>query len=125
MSIGHSSLTRKRVSILNRHFSYVCDPTNHFGADDLIALRQRFAINAHVLKIPDDDKWEMKILEAFKAVLPSTTASQKTELYKFAKTMFEDNKADFLASNPDDCNLSVRRISIPAQTTSLPAKSLN
>ena len=49
--MSHSQeIVRKRVSILHRYLSYVCDPTDTRTAEDLISLRQRFARAASVLK---------------------------------------------------------------------------
>ncbi len=110
MSIGQSALTQKRVSILHRYFAYVCDPTHEFGADDLIALRHRFAVNAKVQKIPESHKWILKLTAAFENMTSLDTYSSRRRMRETINDLYNDNRAMFAQANPAEDRIKLYRI---------------
>ena len=100
-------IVRKRVGILHRYFSYVCDRTNPFTTDDLKALRQRFAVNAGVQKQPDEHKWLLKLTSIFENMGSVNGPDERTALYRAVNRTFSDNATAFKMVNPDECFLSL------------------
>lgn len=100
-------IVRKRVGILHRYFSYVCDRTNPFTTDDLKALRQRFAVNAGVQKQPDDHKWLLKLTSVFENMGSVNGPDERAALYKAVNRTFADNALAFKMVNPDESFLKL------------------
>lgn len=109
MSETLNVLTQKRVSILRRYFSYVCDATHPYQPQDLKALRHRFATNAGVQKISTDEKWLLKITAALENMAPIESSDDRVSLYYAAQKTFKDNRASFMTLDPDTCFLSLER----------------
>ena len=104
------TLTRKRVSILHRYFSYVCDQTHPFQAQDLMALRARFAVNAGVQKVPDSHKWVLKITSLYENLSPVNTYSARRGMRDTVNSLYHDNGGMFRGENPDNCRLRLSRL---------------
>lgn len=103
-------LTRKRVSILHRYFSYVCDRTHPCQAEDLVALRTRFAMNAGVQKIPDQHKWLLKITMAFENMTATGNSQDREDRYHAGNAIYHDNRRAFDRQRPEDCMLSLQKM---------------
>ena len=108
-----SEVTRKRVAILHRGFMKACDDTSPYQIEDLKKLRERFAVNAGVLKVPDKHKWLLKLTKVFENMTSMVTPRDRMAGFATVNAIYNDNEMSFRFVDPDSCQLGLQKITLP------------
>ncbi len=94
-------IRQARVHILSKRLGRLCDDTDPYSSEQLIELRNRFAVNAAMLKVPNEHKWILKLTEFFDSVSCAVTPRQRESQYHTIRRTYNEDIEGFKGRNPD------------------------